>query len=175
MKDYKSVVKVKCADDIKQLREKANIAEKNICRELGGSIQKDNLMEILKYSVVGFDPWNPEKRIHLIEQVNLHATYDVALSAVEKLMVAHPNVTSWDLAPGNVGGGPDVFSEDKKIVVEVFAARSELNNGKIGEDLKRLMEFEAEIKYLFYKTAEVSETVYDLPSPISVRCWRLAR
>ena len=108
-----------------------------------------------KYEKMVIDPLTGEPE-NLIEVINQSQTYLVTFMGASHLMKLFPN-TSFTLKCGNVSDY-DIYSKDRKIIAECFAATSYRSNKKLTEDLKRLSNNQtATHKYLFFYDKEFTE------------------
>jgi hypothetical protein len=120
------------------------------------SSKPEFLLEIIKFDKIGFHPVDPSLQLNLIEQINLHCSYLVALKATEWLINKHRGKT-WLVSPGSSSLGPDISSSDNTICAEIFAAVKRTNNRKLHKDISRLNKNNADFKYVFYTEADSKE------------------
>jgi hypothetical protein len=107
----------------------------------------DSLRRI-KFESVGFDPLG-QRDLNLIEQVNQTFTYLATLQAVRYLFQRHAESGPFTINLGTAPG-PDISSQDGKVVAEVFSAVTPESNRKLKKDARRVGSMKAEIRYVFY-------------------------
>jgi hypothetical protein len=102
----------------------------------------------IKFESVGFDPLSSTP-LNLIEQVNQTFTYLATLEALRYLFRQHGDSAPFTINLGTAGG-PDISSEDGKVIAEVFAAVAPNNNNKLKKDVSKLNSAQAEYRYVFF-------------------------
>jgi len=104
----------------------------------------------LKYEPVGYDPLDPARELHLIEQINQTFTYLASFQAAIELFKMHPEIRSLKLNLGTEAGA-DIETEDSRgVVAEVFASVNPANNRKLCQDVAKVAKSHAHHKYVFF-------------------------
>jgi hypothetical protein len=108
-------------------------------------------LRAVKFEKNGFHPISHHK-INLIEQVNQTWTYLVALKAAMLLLEWHPEACGLTLAPGATASQElDIMSVTPGLVgAETFAATSPGSNGKLNNDLVKMMQRSENHRYVFF-------------------------
>lgn len=133
---------------MEQLRGSARRAQDWIRSQSGDPL---DLLRRMKFDTVGFHPIE-DRELNFIEQINQTWTFAVALAAARQLLVLHPDVGGFRLAPGAHASLPlDIMSETEGIVgAETFAAVSPRNNGKLAADLAKMAQRPETYRYVFF-------------------------
>lgn len=110
-----------------------------------------DLLRRMKFETIGFHPIEGHA-LNLVEQINQTWSYLVALAAVRQLLVLHPDIGGYRLAPGAHASIPlDIMSEVEGIVgAETFAAVDPRNNDKLAMDLAKMAMRQEEFRYVFF-------------------------
>jgi hypothetical protein len=110
-----------------------------------------DLLRLMKFEPIGYHPVE-DRSLNFIEQINQTWTFAVALAAARQLLVLHPDVGGFRLAPGAHASIPlDIMSEnDGQVGAETFAAVSPRNNGKLVADLAKLALRPEKHRYVFF-------------------------
>jgi hypothetical protein len=105
----------------------------------------------MKFETVGFHPIEGHA-LSLVEQINQTWTFLVALAATRQLLVLHPTVGGYKLAPGAHASTPlDIMSEAEGLVgAETFAAVDPRNNDKLITDLAKMAVRPERFRYVFF-------------------------
>jgi hypothetical protein len=146
-------VRVSTTADLESLRAKLSSSAQHACRALAAALTDAHPLRRLKFERLGCDPLDEQDTQNLAEQIDQHATYEVAADAVEWLMGMHPG-REWELAPGAHGAGHDIVSTDGSVAAEVFAAVSPSNNDKLKKDVAKVSSFAGEHRYVFYRSPQ---------------------
>jgi len=109
------------------------------------------MLKRMKFDPVGFHPIEGHK-LNLVEQINQTWTYTVAIAAARQLLLLHPEVDGFRLAPGAHASQPlDIMSvADGLVGAETFAAVHPSNNGKLQVDLAKLAGRPEVHRYVFF-------------------------
>ena len=110
-----------------------------------------DLLRSMKFETIGYHPIG-DHPLNVIEQINQTFTYAVALAAARKLLMHHPDVGGFKLAPGAHMSQPlDIMSGVEGLVgAETFAAVKPSNNGKLAKDIKKLEGCIERYRYVFF-------------------------
>jgi hypothetical protein len=110
-----------------------------------------DLMRRMKFEPVGFHPIE-DRRLNLIEQVNQTWTFAVAIAAARQLLLLHPDVGGFHLAPGaHASLELDIMSvQPGQVGAEAFAAVKPGNNDKLARDLAKLSARPEVRRYVFF-------------------------
>jgi hypothetical protein len=105
----------------------------------------------MKFDPVGKHPVDGHD-LNFIEQVNQTWTYLTALAAARQLLLLHPDVGGFKLAPGAHASQPlDVMSVAEGVVgAETFAAVHPRNNRKLANDLDKMGARPEQHRYVFF-------------------------
>ena len=116
------------------------------CMETMDAVQ---LFATLKFEKQGVDPISGIE-LNLIEQIHQMYSDLVVLLAMQELLERYPDkVFQLHLGPE---AGYDIQSLDGHVVAECFAATSVASNDKLNKDCNKLLQSEANDKYLFFYT-----------------------
>ena len=137
----------------KQIAESASSAVACVVEICGTASPLDALRRI-KFESVGFDPLGP-RRLNLIEQINQTFTYLATLEAVRYLFQQHARSGPFMINLGTAPG-PDISSQDGKVIAEVFAAVTPDSNQKLKKDACKVNSLQAEHRYVFYASPGVA-------------------
>jgi hypothetical protein len=119
-------LKVQSVEDVDRymdrLRASARRAQEWLAAQSGDPL---DLLSKIKFDTVGYHPIE-DRSLNFIEQINQTWTFAVALAAARQLLVLHPEVGGFRLAPGAHASIPlDVMSEaEGEVGAETFAAVS---------------------------------------------------
>jgi len=93
-----------------------------------------------------------DRPLNLVEQINQTWTYAVVIAAAKQLLVLHPAVGGFKLAPGaHASLELDIMSVDAgQVGAETFAAVTPRNNGKLKADLDKLAVRGEVHRYVFF-------------------------
>ena len=134
------LVRICSREDMLTFREKIKKAAAALTQRIK-EITSRNPLEVLKQfklDPLGFDPYQPNQIMNLVEQINQSATLLVACAAVERLLRKHPSREGYVISrPTNKGF--DLWAVDVSVVAEVFAATSPGSNRKMTRDLKAVL------------------------------------
>ena len=119
--------------------------------ELATSKDAISLLANLKFSQVGADPLDSNRRLNLIEQLNQTFTCLASLKATKYLLEKHPSAKPFTLNLGT-RRGTDIISEGGNIAAEVFSAVKPGNNKKLRNDCDKVSRDNktAKHKYVFF-------------------------
>jgi hypothetical protein len=114
-----------------------------------------DLLRRMKFEAIGHHPVE-DRPLNFIEQINQTWTFAVALAAARQLLVLHPDVGGFRLAPGAHASIPlDIMSEaEGRVGAETFAAVSPRNNGKLAADLAKLALRREIHRYVFFMSPQ---------------------
>jgi hypothetical protein len=103
----------------------------------------------MKHGKVGFHPLE-DRPLNLIGQLTETFSWLAALSATELLYRNHPEVPAYKVNAGSSGRGSDIVSEPKgEVAAETFAQIGPFD-GKLNEEINRVLRTEAKHKYVFF-------------------------
>ena len=110
-----------------------------------------DMLRRMKFAPVGFHPIEGYA-LNIVEQINQTWTFYVALAAARQLLVLHPEVGGFHLAPGaHACQALDIMSVTEGCVgAETFAAVTPRNNGKLAADLLKLATRQESHRYVFF-------------------------
>lgn len=110
-----------------------------------------DMLRRIKFEPIGFHPIE-DRPLNFIEQINQTWTFAVAIAAAKQLLLLHPAVGGFHLAPGaHASLDLDVMSvEPYEVGAETFAAVSPSNNGKLAADLAKLGQRPERHRYVFF-------------------------
>ncbi len=128
----------------------------------------------IKFDGIGCDPFNAQRPLNLIEQVNQTFTYLASFKAAKLLFTWHPGLTGLNLNLGT-SSGTDIESEyDGGISAEVFAATAPSSNDKLKKDIEKISKSEAKHKYVFFMCPNCNEGEYSkCKAPKEIKVWSL--
>jgi hypothetical protein len=134
-------------------------------------LQSDDAIQILrmmKFEKIGYDPLDSRRALNLTEQLNQTFTYLASLQAAVEIFNRHPSIQSLTLNLGTASG-PDLQTDDTGgIVAEIFASVTPSNNGKLRKDVAKVDKLKAKYKYVFFLCPEYSGKQKSLPEFPSV-------
>jgi len=150
--DLPGLLTVRTVADADLLMEKVRTAAASVRDWMAG--QTGDPLEILrrmKFEPVGFHPIRGHA-LNIVEQINQTWTYCVALAAARQLLLLHPDVEGFRLAPGaHACQALDIMSvAEGRVGAETFAAVTPRNNGKLDADLLKLSTRQEEHRYAFF-------------------------
>lgn len=128
------------AADITALRGKITKAAGSLTQRLHEMADR-NPVEVLKdfkLESLGFDPYDPDKKMNLVEQINQSATLLVACAAAARLLKKHPSRHGYVVSRPTTRGF-DLWAVDASVAAEVFAATTPASNQKLKKDLKAVL------------------------------------
>ena len=144
---------LRTAEEARKLSELLEISARRtalaVCNELDRGPSALAALSRLKFEPVGCDPFDPERCLNLVEQLNQTFTYQASLAAAEWLLERHPEHAPLRLSLGTESG-TDIRSEDGHVAAEVFAAVDPANNRKLAKDVARVRESAARHRYVVY-------------------------
>lgn len=146
---YLTVQTIADVDDyMDQLRDSARRVQEWIRAQSGDPL---DLLRRMKFETIGFHPIE-DRQLNFIEQINQTWTFSVALAAARQLLMLHPDVGGFRLAPGAHASLPlDIMSEDEgQVGAETFAAVSPRNNSKLSADLAKMAARHEAHRYVFF-------------------------
>jgi hypothetical protein len=128
----------------------------------------------IKFERIGCDPFNPQRPLNLIEQVNQTFTYLASFKAAKMLFSWHSGLTSLRMNLGT-SSGIDIGSDyDSGISAEVFAATSPSSNDKLKKDIEKVSKSTAKHKYVFFMCPNCDEGEYlKCKAPHGIKVWSL--
>ena len=151
-----------------QISSNAQILELRECILRNAEVSKEKLMKCmesmdavqlfaaLKFEKQGVDPISGIE-LNLIEQIHQMYSDLVVLFATQELLENYPDkVFELHLGPE---AGYDIQSLDGQVVAECFAATSVASNDKLNKDCTKLLQSDAEDKYLYFYAHCDSETM----------------
>ena len=143
---------VRCVADADLLMDKVRTAAASVRNWMAG--QTDDPLDMLrrmKFEPVGFHPVGGHA-LNIVEQINQTWTYCVALAAARQLLLLHPDVEGFRLAPGaHACQALDIMSvAEGRVGAETFAAVTPRNNGKLDADLLKLAARQEQHHYVFF-------------------------
>ena len=148
---------ISTALELEKYREKAKESAKKAVRNLEDLLSlcvgdPELVMKRFKFKKLGVKVLDPDSLDNFCEQIDQQATVSAALDAVLWLMQQHPG-KKWIVEPTAGGEGPDIKSEDKEVVAEVFAAVDPANNSKLTKDIEKISrELSAKHRYVIYRS-----------------------
>jgi hypothetical protein len=131
-----------------QLRASARRAQDWVASQSGDPL---DFLRRMKFDAVGCHPIE-DRPINIVEQINQTWTFAVALAAARQLLVLHPDVGGFRLAPGAHASIPlDIMSEaGGQVGAETFASVSPRNNGKLAADLTKMAQRPEKNRYVLF-------------------------
>jgi hypothetical protein len=133
-----------------------------------------DILRRMKFEPVGFHPIHGHA-LNIVEQINQTWTYCVALAAARQLLLLHPDVGEFRLAPGaHACQALDIMSVAEGCVgAETFAAVTPRNYGKLAADLDKLAMRPEQHRYVFSCRPNTRATSVCLrSSEMAFRCGR---
>ena len=117
---------------ISSVEKSAKVAVKNL-KHIASHYSAIEVLQFIKFNQIGANPLAKNEKWNLIEQVNQTFTYLASLKAAKYLFAKHKKLLSNQSLVLNLGtaSGSDIYSEDGKIIAEVFAATDPQNNQKL--------------------------------------------
>jgi hypothetical protein len=143
---------IRSLEDVDRHLEQVRKTATNTCAWIAAQTAEPlDLLRRMKFDPIGFHPISGHA-LNLVEQINQTWTYVVALAAVRQLLLLHPDVGGYRLAPGAHASIPlDIMSEVDGIVgAETFAAVDPRNNGKLTTDLQKMAVRHEQFRYVFF-------------------------
>lgn len=130
------------------VRASAARTQKWIATQMGDPL---DMLRCMKFDQVGFHPLE-DRPLNMIEQINQTWTFAVAIAATKRLLLLHPDVGGFHLAPGAHASLPlDIMSvAPGQVGAETFAAVTPRNNGKLMADLAKLARRPEVHRYVFF-------------------------
>jgi hypothetical protein len=128
----------------------------------------------IKFNGIGCDPFDAQRPLNFIEQVNQTFTYLASFKAAKLLFAWHLGLTALKLNLGT-SSGPDIESDyDGVISAEVFAATTPSNNDKLKKDIEKISKSQATHKYVFFMCPNCEEGSYSkCKAPKGIKIWSL--
>ncbi len=166
--------KVQDADAyIDDLRVSAEEAQLKLAEILEYADPLDFLYRI-KFEGIGCDPFNSQRSLNLIEQVNQTFTYLASFKAAKTLFSWHSGLTSLRMNLGTQSGTDIESDYNGGISAEVFAAVSPASNDKLKKDIKKVSKSQARHKYVFFMCPNCDEGQYlKCKVPKEIKVWSL--
>jgi hypothetical protein len=128
----------------------------------------------IKFEGIGCDPFNSQRALNLIEQVNQTFTYLATLKAAKMLFTWHSGLASLNLNLGTQSGTDIESDYDGGISAEVFAAVTPTSNEKLKKDIKKVSRSQAGHKYVFFICPNCDEGQYiKCKAPEGITIWSL--
>ena len=144
---------IKAQSDIdacfKIIRDSAQRAHAHICQVADSGHPLDFLYQ-MKFTEIGCDPMDSNRRLNLIEQLNQTFTYVASLKAASYLLQSRPSFDTLTLNLGTAPGWDIESAENGGLVAEVFAAVNPKNNRKLNNDMKKVAEEKVQHRYVFF-------------------------
>lgn len=157
-----------CIEDIKSSADEIQIK----LAEMTACAQPLELLYRIKFEDIGFDPFNAERPLNFIEQINQTFTYLATLKAAQKLLIWYSGLTSLTLNLGTQSGSDIETDYDGGITAEVFAAVTPGNNDKLKKDIEKISKSQASHKYVFFMCPGYDEGPYP-KAPNGIKIWSL--
>jgi hypothetical protein len=143
---------VNCVADADKLMDKVRAAAGSVRSWIAGQTGDPlDILRRMKFEPVGFHPIDGHA-LNIVEQINQTWTYCVALAAARQLLLLHPDVGGFRLAPGaHACQALDIMSvAEGRVGAETFAAVTPRNNGKLDADLLKLAMRPEQHRYVFF-------------------------
>ena len=118
------------------------------------------LLAKLKYDEFGRDPLAPGRPLNLIEQINQTFTYLASFQAAELLFDTHPSLQGLHLNLGTTSGYDIESVPGGMIAGEVFAATRPTSNNKLNKDVKKVLQSDADFRYVFFTCPGIEKGEY---------------
>jgi hypothetical protein len=158
---------------IEDLRSSADEAQLKLA-EISEKAEPLDFLYRIKFEGIGCDPFNTQRPLNLIEQVNQTFTYLASFKAAKMLFSWHSGLTSLRMNLGT-SSGTDIESDyDGGISAEVFAATSPSSNDKLKKDIEKVSKSHARHKYVFFMCPTCDEGQYlKCKAPTGIKVWSL--
>jgi hypothetical protein len=128
----------------------------------------------MKFEGIGCDPFNAQRPLNLIEQLNQTFTYLASFKAAKLLFTWHIGLTELKLNLGTSSGADIASDYDGGISAEVFAANKPSSNDKLKKDIEKVSKAQARHKYVFFMCPNCDEGKYiKYKAPKEIRIWSL--
>lgn len=128
----------------------------------------------IKFEGIGCDPFNPQRSLNLLEQVNQTFTYLASFKAAKMLFSWHSGLTSLKMNLGTQSGTDIESDYDGGISAEVFAAVAPASNDKLKKDMEKVSKSQATHKYVFFMCPNCTEGPYlRCKAPKGIKIWSL--
>ena len=113
------------------------------------SKSSQTLFSKMKFGGIGFDPLDSKRELNIVEQINQSFTYLASFYALEVLFTEYSDLAPFRLNLGTAPGS-DIESECGRLAAEVFAAVAPSSNQKLKKDINKVLETDAELKFVFF-------------------------
>lgn len=140
------------SSELKQLEQKLYKSMDETLSQISSEIglnSSQTLFSKMKFGGIGFDPLDSARKLNLIEQINQSFTYLASFYALEVLFTEYPELAPFRLNLGTAAGS-DIESECGGLAAEVFAAVSPSSNQKLKKDINKVLETNANLKFVFF-------------------------
>jgi hypothetical protein len=128
----------------------------------------------IKFEGIGCDPFNIQRPLNFIEQVNQTFTYLASFKAAKMLFSWHSGLPSLRLNLGTQAGTDIESDYDGGISAEVFAAVTPASNDKLKKDIEKISKSQAKHKYVFFMCPNCDEGRYlKCKAPKEIKIWSL--
>jgi hypothetical protein len=147
---------VRCIADADLLMDKVRTAAASVRNWIAGQTGDPlDMLRRMKFEPVGFHPIGGHA-LNIVEQINQTWTFCVALAATRQLLLLHPDLEGFHLAPGaHACQALDIMSVAEGCVgAETFAAVTPRNNGKLGADILKLSTRHEKHRYVFFMSPQ---------------------
>ena len=138
--------------ELEQLEQKLYLSMDKTLLQISSEITSNSsqvLFSKMKFGGVGFDPLNSNRALNIIEQINQSFTYLASFYALEVLFSEYPELAPFRLNLGTAPGS-DIESECGSLAAEVFAAVAPTSNQKLKKDIKKVLETNTKLKFVFF-------------------------
>lgn len=146
---------VRNLDELASIERDLEKSVASIRAKLREIVDDPHLMDRLKFERLGCHPIDAGDPQNLIEQINLHATYEAAARGLRILMTRHEG-REWSFKPGADSSGPDLASTDGTVEAEVFAMVTPTAMGKLPREITRMSARTSEHRYVVYVSPKPS-------------------
>lgn len=128
----------------------------------------------IKFEKIGCDPFDPQRPLNLIEQVNQTFTCLASFKAAKMLFSWHSGLTSLRMNLGTKSGTDIESDYNGGISAEVFAAVSPASNNKLKKDIEKVSKSQARHKYVFFMCPSCEEGPHlKCKAPKGIIVWSL--
>lgn len=139
-------------NELKQLELKLYESMDKTLLQISNEINENTLQGLfskMKFGGIGFDPLDSKRELNIVEQINQSFTYLASFYALEILFTEYPYLAPFKLNLGTAPGS-DIESECGSLAAEVFAAVSPSSNLKLKKDINKVLNTNAELKFVFF-------------------------
>lgn len=158
---------------IEKIRSSAKEAQLKLT-EISEKAAPLELLYRIKFERIGCDPFNVQRPLNLIEQVNQTFTYLASFKAAKLLFSWHSGLTSLGLNLGTQSGTDIESDYDDGISAEVFAAVAPTSNDKLKKDIEKISKSQARHKYVFFMCPNCDESQYSkCKTQEGIKVWSL--